>query len=471
MNARLVTLLFHSCILINCITNKTVYYHKALLFIKQLQKIKQLNGHSFYLKNDIMKLKLTTTLFMLLCMNSFAQSEKPSITDDLLKDKDAVKAKYFSKANGWYFYKMYEMPPEEFIKKLNDFKASFNEQINKVNDEALKELERKDIEYYCRYIIHYNYIPGYGLDSIKMIDFGKFRTLAEGAPNEKHLIDSAAETIHVKKLTPEEKTRLENICWGNPDLDNTELFKRSRAYRDWLSDYYWFRVRAIKYAALPGRGGYLGDPLGMLTVINNEVKSTFIREYYAYRMVNSIIKQEKDNNVKEKAYNDFMAVVTIPYYKDQVTTVYGNYKKMISSAPAPDFTYININNQQVSLKDFRGKYVYIDVWATWCSPCKAEIPFLTKLEEDYHGKNIQFISLSVDYLMDRPKWVSYVKDHNLNGIQVVADNDFNSDFIKKFNINSIPRFIIIDPAGSIVSGDASGPSNPELRKQLDVLLK
>lgn len=408
---------------------------------------------------------------MLLCLKSLAQADKPVVTDDLVKNKEAILAKYLPMANNRFLYKMYLMPPDVFIKRLNDFKAYFNEQINKGHDEALSALQKKDVEYYCRYIIHYNYIPAYGSDSAKSIEFVKFRTSVEGAPNYKHLVDSAYKTTIVKTLTPEEKTKLENVAWGNPDLDNTELFKHSLSYRNWLSDYYWFRVRAIKYASLPGRGGYLGDPLGMLTVVNNEMKSTFIREYYASRMVNSVIKQVKDDKVKEKVYRDFMAVVTTPYYKEQVTQVYDNYKKMISKAPAPDFTYTDINNKQVSLKDLRGKYIYIDVWATWCAPCKAGLPFLAKIQEDYHGKNIQFVSIDVDKLANKPQWESYVKEHRLPGIQLMADNDFNSDFIRKFNINSIPRCIIIDPAGNIVSGDASDPTNPQLRKQLDELLR
>jgi thiol-disulfide isomerase/thioredoxin len=143
---------------------------------------------------------------------------------------------------------------------------------------------------------------------------------------------------------------------------------------------------------------------------------------------------------------------------------------MISKSPSPDFNYSNVDGKMVSLKELRGKYIYIDVWATWCAPCKAEIPFLTKVEEDYHGKNIHFVSLSVDGIKDKNKWISYVKEHQLQGIQVMADKDFSSDFIKKFNINSIPRFILIDPKGNIVDADAKRPSDPQLRKQLDTLL-
>ncbi|EHQ25930.1 TlpA family protein disulfide reductase [Mucilaginibacter paludis] len=418
-----------------------------------------------------MKLKLISMLIMFISLDSFAQPVKPVVTDDLLPNKAAERHKYFPMANNAYLFKMNLIPPDSFIKMVNNFKASFNPEINSGHDDQLKELQKKDIDYYCRYLIFYDYINGYGIDSAKLAEFGKFRATLPSSDNYKQRIDSAYKNVYVKKLTPEESAGLEEYVWGNPDLDDAELFKRSLAYRNWLSDYYMFKVRGTKYKAIPGRGGWLGNPAGMLIVVNNEVKSTFIREYYASRMVNSIIKQVKDTAVKEKAYHDFMAVVTDPYYKEQVTGIYNNYKNMISRAPAPDFTYTDINGKQVSLKDLRGKYVYIDVWATWCAPCKAGLPFLAKIEDEYRGKNIQFVSLDVDKIANKPEWASYVKEHNLPGIQLMADNDFNSDFIRKFNVNSIPRCILIDPAGNIVSGDASDPTSPELRKQLDALVK
>jgi thiol-disulfide isomerase/thioredoxin len=119
----------------------------------------------------------------------------------------------------------------------------------------------------------------------------------------------------------------------------------------------------------------------------------------------------------------------------------------------------------------KGKYVYIDVWATWCGPCRAEIPYLKKAEEKYHGKNIEFVSISVDTDKDHDKWKNFVTEKALGGIQLFADKNWNSDFIKAFGINSIPRFILIDPNGVVVDADAKRPSNPKLIEQLDGLLK
>jgi thiol-disulfide isomerase/thioredoxin len=145
-------------------------------------------------------------------------------------------------------------------------------------------------------------------------------------------------------------------------------------------------------------------------------------------------------------------------------------KKMVGK-PSPTFTYENHKGGTSTLADFKGKYVYIDVWATWCGPCLAEIPHLKKVEADYHDKNIVFLSISIDAKKDHEKWKNMVDQKELGGVQLFADNDWNSQFVKDYGIQGIPRFILIDPNGNVVESDASRPSNPELRKKLDALLK
>jgi thiol-disulfide isomerase/thioredoxin len=145
--------------------------------------------------------------------------------------------------------------------------------------------------------------------------------------------------------------------------------------------------------------------------------------------------------------------------------------KRFNNTVAPSFDYLNHAGGKMKLEDLKGKYVYVDVWATWCGPCRAEIPSLKKIEEKYHGKKIAFVSVSVDAEKDFEKWKKFVTDQALGGIQLYADKSWNSDFIKSFEINSIPRFILIDPSGKVVDANAARPSNPKLQEQLDKLLQ
>lgn len=138
--------------------------------------------------------------------------------------------------------------------------------------------------------------------------------------------------------------------------------------------------------------------------------------------------------------------------------------------PSPEFNdYVNYAGGTSSLKDYKGSYVYIDVWATWCGPCKYEIPFLEKVEKEYHDKNIKFVSLSIDTKKDEPKWREMIKEKNMGGIQLLADKDYESQFISDYYIYGIPRFILIDPQGNIVNYDAPRPSEEKLKDLLNGL--
>lgn len=144
--------------------------------------------------------------------------------------------------------------------------------------------------------------------------------------------------------------------------------------------------------------------------------------------------------------------------------------KLAKGQPSPDFKdYTNYNGGKSSLEDFRGSYVYIDVWATWCVPCIMEIPFLKKVEKEYEGKNIKFMSISADQPKDEQKWRNMIKEKDLHGIQLLADNAIESDFFVNYFIYGIPRFILLDPQGNIVSYDAPRPSDSTLKDLLNSL--
>lgn len=152
---------------------------------------------------------------------------------------------------------------------------------------------------------------------------------------------------------------------------------------------------------------------------------------------------------------------------------------MPKGSPSP--TFVNFENAKggtTSLSDLKGKNVYIDIWATWCGPCKAEIPSLKKLEEDYAGKNIAFLSISIDdarshqgsLIRANEKWKGMVQDMNLGGIQIFAPNGWQTTFIKDYSIKGIPRFILLDKEGNIVDPSAPRPSDEKIRTMLDELI-
>ena len=132
---------------------------------------------------------------------------------------------------------------------------------------------------------------------------------------------------------------------------------------------------------------------------------------------------------------------------------------------SPGFRAQDIDGNEYVLADFRGKYVYIDMWATWCGPCKREIPYLKSLEEKFKDAQITFLSLSVD--RDKAAWEKMVREGNLSGVQLYLGT--GSSFQEAYRVESIPRFILLDKEGRIISNDMSRPSSDETLSALEAL--
>lgn len=139
---------------------------------------------------------------------------------------------------------------------------------------------------------------------------------------------------------------------------------------------------------------------------------------------------------------------------------------VLDGEKCPDFSFEDVNGKKVTLSSLSGKYVLIDVWATWCGPCCAEIPYLAKLEKKMHGKNIHFMSLSVD--KNAAAWKAKVEKEKMGGIQVILGD--NKTFMSEFGIKGIPRFILLGKDGKVIRSEFIRPSKEaEIYKYLSEL--
>lgn len=137
--------------------------------------------------------------------------------------------------------------------------------------------------------------------------------------------------------------------------------------------------------------------------------------------------------------------------------------------PAPVFNLPDTNGNMHNLANFKGKVVYIDLWASWCGPCKLEMPFLKEMRLEYKDKNIQFISIAVKDEAGRKRRIQFINQLQLNWMQLEDQNDF---VWNKYKITSIPRFILIDKEGRIIDFDAPRPSDKDvLRKAFNAALR
>lgn len=237
------------------------------------------------------------------------------------------------------------------------------------------------------------------------------------------------------------------------DYQNEEDYKYSNYYRSLTNMYYKKESEIIaKRDSLTGDKAYYKT---ISPIANENIKNGLLFDF-----ANKAMNNTKD---LEYFYKTFLEESTNEENKTLITEKYNKLTALFEGKPSPKFIdYKNYDGNTTSLDDLKGKYLYIDVWATWCGPCIGEIPSLKKVEEQYHDKNIEFVSISIDKSSDFDKWKTMVEEKELGGIQLFADNDWKSEFVKDYQINGIPRFILIDPDGNIVNKSAPRPSSPKL---------
>ena len=138
---------------------------------------------------------------------------------------------------------------------------------------------------------------------------------------------------------------------------------------------------------------------------------------------------------------------------------------------------MNVGGKKTSLSDvlnkYKGKFIYLDIWASWCGPCVGGMPAALKLRKEYKGKNIAFVYLdSGDNIPET--WRRAIQKYKISeegGDNYLITNLDNSKFAKEIELSKIPRMLIFDKTGKIINLDAPRPGTPELKKILDSLLK
>lgn len=234
---------------------------------------------------------------------------------------------------------------------------------------------------------------------------------------------------------------------------DTEQFDESISYQGSdESSYYAWQYIANENSDFPN-----------ISEVEDDVLDSLLNEYYKPFLV----KAESFKESNSIFYNSILEGMKVT--KEYII----NRRSALAALPQPgeaaiDFTYPDKDGNNVSLSDFVGSVVYVDVWATWCGPCRAEMPFLHELEAEYSDKNVTFIGVSVDEDKNRQAWLDMMVDKDIKGVQLFADGW--SQITKDYAINSIPRFMLFDSEGNVSDLDADRPSSEEIRPTLDALL-
>lgn len=123
-------------------------------------------------------------------------------------------------------------------------------------------------------------------------------------------------------------------------------------------------------------------------------------------------------------------------------------------APAPNFTQKDVNGKPVSLSDYKGKYVLVEFWASWCSPCRAESPNLLKQYAAFKDKGFEILGVSVD--SDKAKWLEAIKKDGLTWTQVSDLKGWESEARKVYGISGVPANFLVSPEGKIIGSHLMG---------------
>ena len=147
--------------------------------------------------------------------------------------------------------------------------------------------------------------------------------------------------------------------------------------------------------------------------------------------------------------------------------ILAQYQKRAFTQPGsviPAVTFVDINGKQRQLSDFKGKYIYIDLWASWCGPCCQEVPYIQKLKSELNNKQVVFVCISLD--KNQSKWKEKIEQLNMTGNQWL---DCNGEFAKIMNISRIPHFLLFDKEGKLLEYRSQAPSHPTLKNKLEQL--
>lgn len=198
------------------------------------------------------------------------------------------------------------------------------------------------------------------------------------------------------------------------------------------------------------------------------LKNDAVLDNYLYEDLSSVVQwQDIDKEVQDNI-DFFVGRCKDTSLVNKLNKTVDEWKRLAAGQPAFDFAGKDQQGNTVKLSDFKGKLVYVDVWATWCGPCKYEIPYLDTLETDYHGKDIVFISYSIDE--DHAAWMKFVPENKLQGVQIIGEKAWQSDLCVKYKIMGVPTFMLFDRDGKIVSVKMTRPSDKKTREKFDSLL-
>lgn len=173
---------------------------------------------------------------------------------------------------------------------------------------------------------------------------------------------------------------------------------------------------------------------------------------------------DKTLEESKQIYNSFSANVKTSEIGKETGNRIATLSRVAVGNMAPGFGQVDANNKSVTLSSYKGKYVLLEFWASWCSPCRAESPNVLKAYQKYKGKGFDVLSVSLDH--EKDKWLQAVKKDGLLWTQISDLKGWKNDVAVLYGINAVPANFLIDPDGKIIAQNLRGE---ELNNKLSLL--